>query len=229
MKYEVIIFDADDTLFDFKKSEQEAFKNTMLEFDIAYQEDYHLPIYHKINSAIWKEFEEGKITQQVLKVERFRRLSNKLNIEFNEYEFAIAYMKHLANASYLFDDSIPFIQKLHKDYRLIILTNGLTNVQTKRIKQSIIANYFESIIISEEVGVSKPDPRIFELALESIHYTDKSKVLMVGDSLTSDIKGGINFGVDTCWINRNHVSNTTNIKPTYEILNWEQFYNSKSV
>ena len=119
MKYEVIIFDADETLFDFKKSERDAFKNTMLEFDIEYDENYHLKIYHDINTAIWKEFEDGLITQQKLKVERFKRLSDKLNIKFDEIEFAKSYMKHLSNASFLYDDSIDLVESLHKDYRLI--------------------------------------------------------------------------------------------------------------
>ncbi|MBM7614487.1 YjjG family noncanonical pyrimidine nucleotidase [Alkaliphilus hydrothermalis] len=217
MKYEIIIFDADETLFDFKKSEREAFKNSMLEFDIEYDENHHLKVYQGINTAIWKKFEEGLISQRKLKVERFKRLSDKLQAGFNEEEFAIAYMKHLANGSYLFEETIDLVESLHKDFRLTIVTNGLKDVQSKRIKKSIIAKYFEDIVVSEEVEVSKPDPRIFEHALNNIKYIDKSKVLMVGDSLTSDIQGGINFGIDTCWYNPNRVENKTGIKPTYEI------------
>ncbi len=219
MKYEIIIFDADETLFDFKKSERDAFKNAILEFNIEYDENYHLKIYSDINKAIWKEFEKRLITQEKLKVERFKRLSDKLNVEFDEVKFARSYMKHLANASFLYDDSIPLIESLHKSYKLSIVTNGLTDVQNKRIRKSIIAKYFQDIVISEEVGVSKPDSKIFELALNNLKHTDKSKVLMVGDSLTSDIQGGINSGIDTCWFNSNKIANTTKFKPTYEIYN----------
>ena len=219
MKYEIIIFDADETLFDFKKSERDAFKNTMLEFDIEYDEDYHLKIYKDINTAIWKEFEDGLITQKKLKVERFKRLSDSLNAGFDEVEFAKSYMNHLSYASFLYDDSMDLVESLHKDYRLTIITNGLKNVQDNRIRKSIIAKYFEDIVISEEVEVSKPDPKIFEHALNNIKHTDKSKVLIVGDSLTSDIQGGINFGIDTCWFNPNKIVNKTGIKPTYEISN----------
>lgn len=217
MKYEIIIFDADETLFDFKKSERDAFKNTMLEFDIEYDENHHLTIYQGINSSIWKEFEKGLITQEKLKVERFKRLSDKLNAGFDENEFAKAYMKNLSNASFLYDDSIELVESLHKDFRLTIVTNGLKDVQDNRIRKSIIAKYFEDIVVSEEVKVAKPDPKIFEHVLNNIKHTDKSKVLMVGDSLTSDIQGGINFGVDTCWFNPNKNENKTSIKPTYEI------------
>jgi putative hydrolase of the HAD superfamily len=218
MKYEIIIFDADETLFDFKKSEKDALKNTMLEFNIEYDENYHLKIYKDINTAIWKEFESGLITQNKLKVERFKRLSDRLNTRFDEIEFAKSYMKHLSYASFLYDDSICLIESLHKDYRLIIITNGLTDVQDNRIRKSIIAKYFENIVISEEVGVSKPNPKIFEHALDNINYNGKSKVLIVGDSLTSDIQGGINFSIDTCWFNPNKIVNNTEIKPTYEIF-----------
>ena len=217
MKYEVIIFDADETLFDFKKSEREAFKNTMLEFNIEYDENYHLKVYSDVNTAIWKEFEEGLITQKKLKIERFKRLSDKLNIKFDEALFAKSYMKHLSHASFLYDDSIELLESLHKNHRLIIITNGLKDVQDGRIRKSIVAKYFEDIVVSEEVNVSKPDPKIFELSLNNINYMDKSKVLMVGDSLTSDIKGGINFDIDTCWFNPNKIINKTEIKPTYEI------------
>lgn len=217
MKYEIIIFDADETLFDFKKSERDAFKNTMLEFDIEYDENHHLKLYQGINTAIWKEFEEGLITQDKLKVERFKRLSDTLNAGFDENKFAKSYMKHLANASFLYEDSMKLAESLHKDYRLTIVTNGLKDVQDNRIRKSIIAKYFEDIVVSEEVKVAKPDPKIFEHTLNNIKHTDKSKVLIVGDSLTSDIQGGINFGVDTCWYNPNKIENKTAVKPTYEI------------
>ena len=217
MKYEVLLFDADETLFDFKKSEKQAFENSIREFNMEYDENYHLKIYEEINTAIWLEFEKGLITQEKLKVERFKRLSEKLNIPFDPKEFAKSYMKHLANASFLYEDSFELIKTLSKNYRLAIITNGLKDVQSKRIGQSIIAEYFDTIVISEEVKVAKPNPEIFEIALSNLNYTDKSKVLMIGDSLSSDIKGGINFGVDTCWTNFKNIENSTTLKPTYEI------------
>ena len=225
MKYEIIIFDADETLFDFEKSEKDALKNTILEFNIEYDENYHLKVYKEINSAIWKELEDGLITQKKLKVERFKRLSDRLKAEFDEVQFTKAYTKHLSNASFLYDDSITIVENLHKDYRLSMITNGLKDVQDNRIRKSIIAKYFEDIVVSEEVDVAKPDPKIFEHALNNIKHTDKSKVLMVGDSLTSDIQGGINFGIDTCWFNPNKIINKTGINPTYEISNLMELKN----
>ncbi|SFI01741.1 MULTISPECIES: YjjG family noncanonical pyrimidine nucleotidase [unclassified Bacillus (in: firmicutes)] len=219
MKYEVIIFDADETLFDFKKSEKYALKNTMLACNIKYDESYHLKIYKAINTAIWKELEDGLITQKNLNVERFKRLSNKLNTKLDEVELAQLYMKHLSNASFLYDESITLVESLHQEYRLSIITNGLKDVQDNRIRKSTIAKYFEDIVVSEDVNVSKPDSKIFEHALNNLKHTDKNKVLMVGDSLTSDIQGGNSFGIDTCWFNPNQIVNTSELKPTYEISN----------
>ena len=217
MKYKVSIFDADETLFDFKKAEKEAFKETILEFGMDYDESYHFETYKVINSAIWKELEQGLITQSKLKIERFKRLSNKLQIPFDEVEFANAYMKHLANGSFLFEDSTDLIESIKDNYTLMIVTNGLTVVQEKRIKQSTIAKYFKDIVISENIGVSKPNPGIFEYTLKDMKNIDKSQVLMIGDSLSSDIQGGISFVIDTCWYNPKEIENKTDLKPTYEV------------
>lgn len=222
MKYEVIIFDADETLFDFKRSEKEAFKKAMISQGIEYDENYHLKIYHEINTAIWKEFEQGLITQERLKVDRFKRLSDKLDIELDAEKMAEQYMEYLSDASFLYDDAIELLESLKDKYKLVIITNGLTKVQDKRIRKSIAAKYFDDIVISEEVSISKPNAEIFHHALERINYQDKSKVLMVGDSLTSDIKGGINAGIDTCWYNPHKIKNAMGIEPTYEVANYEE-------
>ena len=217
MNYKIIIFDADETLFDFKKAEKEAFRETILEFGINYDESYHFETYKIINNNIWKELEQGLITQSELKIERFKRLSDKLQISFDEVEFANVYMNHLSNGSFLFEDSFDLIKSIKDKYKLIILTNGLTAVQKKRIKKSSIAKYFDNIVISENVGISKPNPAIFEYALKDINNINKNEILMIGDSLSSDIQGGINFEIDTCWYNPNKLDNKTNLNPTYEV------------
>lgn len=222
MKYKVILFDADETLFDFKKTEREAFKNAMIDFGVDYDEGYHFSIYKEINTAIWKELEEGLITQDKLKVERFKRLNDKLNAGFNEEEFARAYMMHLGNGSFLLDGAIELIEDLSSKYILSIVTNGLTSVQERRVKKSVIAKYFKEIVISEEVGVSKPNPEIFEYALRNIEGINKSEILMIGDSLSSDIRGGINYGIDTCWFNIHKEKNNMELNPTYEVSSYKE-------
>ncbi|MDS0527653.1 YjjG family noncanonical pyrimidine nucleotidase [Clostridium sp. SHJSY1] len=225
MKYKVILFDADDTLFDFKKSEKEAFKNTIIEFGINYDENYHFNIYKKINTAIWKELEEGLITQSKLKLERFKRLSQKLNISFNENEFATSYMNHLGNNSFLLDGASELVEELSKNYILSIITNGLTSVQERRIKKSVISKFFKDIVISEEIGVSKPNPAIFEHAINNLGNFNKSEILIVGDTLHSDIKGGIDYNIETCWFNPNKLENKTELSPTYEVSDFKELRN----
>ena len=126
-------------------------------------------------------------------------------------------MKYLSEGSFLYEESLELVKDLAKNYRLTIITNGLCAVQDNRIKKSVIAEYFEDIVVSEEIGVSKPNPEIFQHALNNINYPHKNKVLMVGDSLRSDIQGGINFGIDTCWFNPGLNLNETGIEPTYTI------------
>ncbi len=217
MKYEVILFDADETLFDFKRSEKVALEKSIAAFNIKYDEAYHLPIYSAINKRVWQELEQGILSAEQLKTERFKRLTEKLNFTFDPNEFSNIYLNSLAEASFLLEDALEIITYLNKKYRLVIITNGLTVVQKKRIHQSSIAKYFEAIIISEEVNVSKPNKEIFQYALERIKHENKETVLMVGDSLSSDIQGGLNFAIDTCWFNPNRSKNESNITPTFEI------------
>jgi 2-haloacid dehalogenase len=222
MKYKVILFDADKTLFDFKKAEREAFKNTMIDFGVDYDEDYHFNTYEEINSAIWKELEQGLITQQKLKVERFRRFIDKIEMNFDENEFASTYMKYLGDGSFLFEGAIELIEDLSKKYTLSIVTNGLTVVQERRIKKSVIAKYFKDIVISEEIGIAKPHPDIFEHAINNLGEFNKDEILMIGDNIGSDIKGGINYNIDTCWYNPNKVENKTDLIPTYEMSDYNE-------
>lgn len=222
MSYKVILFDADDTLFDFERSEKEAFRNTMLKFGIDCDDNNYFDIYKELNSVIWKELEKGMITQEQLKIERFKRLKSRIDLSFDEYEFSISYMKNLGDCSYLLDGVCELIEELGGKYILSIITNGLTNVQERKIKNSTISKFFQDIVISEEVGISKPDPSIFNYAIQRLGSFSKSEILMVGDSLHSDIKGGINFNIDTCWFNPNKLENNTDIKPTYKVSNFKE-------
>ena len=217
MKYKVVLFDADDTLFDFKRSETHAFMKTMTEYEDVYDESIHLKAYHEINKRIWKEFEMGEITQKDLKVERFRRLKDVLGLTFLPEEFAQRYMHHLSYASFVYPEAEELMKKLQGKYKMAIITNGLTQVQTRRIRNAPLARYFQDVIISEEIGVSKPNPEIFVHTLEKLGHGETGNVLMIGDSLTSDIKGGEDFGMDTCWFNPEGKENKTAIKPTFEI------------
>ncbi len=224
MKYKVLLFDADETLFDFNYSEYNSIKQSLLHFDLTFDENIHIPLYHKINHDIWKDFEKGLITQNSLKTERFSKFLKNLDINVDYNNFSNVYMDYLGQSSFLFPESISIIERLSKTHRLAIITNGLTVVQENRISKSIIAPYFEQIIISESINMSKPNAGIFKYTLEQMNFDDKSSVLMIGDSLTSDIEGGLNFGIDTCWYNPKKLKNTLNLTPTYEINTLESIF-----
>lgn len=220
-KYEVILLDLDETLFDFKKTELYALEKTFTLFNIKYDEAYHLAAYSKINTQVWKDLEQGLLTTAQLKVERFRRLIETLDLEGDATSWSDTYAKCLGEGAFLLDGAKEFVEALSKKYRLGVITNGIGSVQHSRLERSDLASYFETVIISEEVKVSKPNEKIFEIALESLNHKDLSTVLMIGDSLTSDIQGGINAGVDTCWYNPQHIDNVKDIKATYEVHSYE--------
>lgn len=222
MKYEVILFDADETLFDFNKAEASALEKTMIGHGIDYDDEFHLGHYRKINRVIWDEFENNLITVKDLKVERYRRFFEELGMSINPKEFSHSYLLALGEMAFLFNGAKEILDELHKEYKLVLITNGLAKVQRSRLEKTLLQNYFDSIIISEEIGVSKPNVGIFEHAFESIRHSNKSTALIVGDSLKSDIKGGLNFGIDTCWYNPEGIVNNTDIKPKYEIKSFNE-------
>ena len=217
MKYQVLLFDADETLFDFKMAEKQAFLKALEEYKLDVDKEESLKLYSQINKHIWEEFERGEITADRLRVERFERFSKKIKIDFDAVSFSKAYAKFLGEGAYLFDDSVEVIDYLSKKYKLALVTNGLKDVQQSRISKTPLKDYFQELIISDEIKISKPDPRIFDYALDKLDHMDKSKVLMIGDSLTSDMQGGINAGIDTCWYNPNHLENKSGLNLTYEI------------
>ncbi|WP_459502334.1 YjjG family noncanonical pyrimidine nucleotidase [Bacillus sp. C1] len=218
MKYKVILFDVDDTLFDFSMSEKKALHKTFLKFGLPTGLVDYEDSYKEISGVLWRDLEEGKITLSELGVERFRRLFLTHELEINADIFSSTYLGYLGMEIHMVAGAVDLCNML-ADCRLAIITNGFADVQKARIKGSPLSDTFEHIIISEEVGFQKPARGIFEYAFSRLKITDKSSVLMVGDSLTSDIQGGINYGIDTCWFNPQCKENNRGMKPTYEIRN----------
>lgn len=216
MRYEIILFDVDDTLLDFKVTEEKALHNTFLEFGLpAGLQDYGEG-YRQISKALWRDLEKGLVTLSELRVERFKRLFLAHHLEIDADAFSAVYLRNLGKEIHLIEGAAELCTSLN-GCRLAIITNGFADVQTSRIGGSPLRNAFEHMIISEEAGFQKPDRGIFDYAFSKLQITDKSKVLIVGDSLTSDIQGGINYGIDTCWFNPHQKENHMGIKPTYEI------------
>ena len=214
--YDIIFFDMDDTLFDFAKSEQEAFNKVFDKYNLLSSIKLYEKSYQEISKVLWRDLEDGKMSLIELGSERFRRLFSEHGLEIDVVVFNQEYLEFLGEQTHLVKEAEKVIRDLaHK--RLAIITNGFANVQTSRINNSSLKGAFEHIIISESTGFQKPQTEIFDYAFNKLQITDKDNVLMVGDSLTSDIQGGINYGIDTCWFNPKYKENNTSLKPTYEI------------
>ncbi|MFD1926635.1 YjjG family noncanonical pyrimidine nucleotidase [Sporosarcina siberiensis] len=221
MNYDVLLFDLDDTLFDFRESEKNALFNTFQGVGLPNGVTDYRTSYNAISKVLWDDLEQGRTTLQELKSERFKRLFLEHALEINAEVFGNEYLENLGKEIHVID-GVESMLAGFANCRLVVLTNGFTDVQHARIGRSIFKNSFEAIITSEETGFQKPQKEIFEYVFEKLQITDKSRVLMIGDSLSSDIQGGLNFGIDTCWYNPHHKGNTTGIQPTFEIHSWDE-------
>ena len=215
-RYTWLLFDADGTLFDYDRAEATALELTFRRAGLAYDATY-LATYQQINQQLWQELEAGQTTPELLRVRRFELLFGALGIAVSPEPFSLQYLAHLAMSSHLMEGALETLQALHGAYRLAILTNGLRAVQRPRLQNSAIHDFVSAMIISEEVGVAKPAAGIFDIAFERMGHPPKSRVLMIGDSLTSDMQGGCTYGIDTCWYNPRHLPRPADLPITYEI------------
>lgn len=220
MRYDVLLFDLDDTLLDFGMTEHNAFRLLFEEYGLPNGiNDYH-DSYRTISKVLWDDLENGHTTLAELKVERFKRLFIEHALDIDPVVFGQKYIENLGKEVHM----IAGVEEMFagmQDFRIALLTNGFKDAQHARVNGSALKNLFEVIITSEETGFQKPQKEIFAYALEKLQISDPSRVLMIGDSLTSDIQGGNNFGIDTCWFNPTKKQNPTNITPTYEIHSWD--------
>ena len=220
-RYELIYLDADDTLFDYKTAEREGITRAFRSHGIACSDDI-IGKYAEINEQLWAKFEKNEIDQVLLRTERFRLLFAELGLHIDENEFSGEYLEHLGNSGALLDGAKDICVYLHGKYKTAIVTNGIGGVQRGRLLQSKIKDDIDYLIISEEAGINKPNPGIFEYAEKITGFTDKSKMIIIGDSLTSDIRGGMNYGIDTCWYNPAGKTLVDGVKPTYEIADLDE-------
>lgn len=226
----MILFDADGTLYDFDRSEACAVSE-VLEICSLPHDAETVELYHRINDSEWKALERGETTRERLKIARFEKLLEALaergvSAEVTAREMADMYVVHLSQQCILFPESEPVCRTLSGRAKLYIITNGITRVQSGRFKRSPITKYFGDIFISEAMSAVKPELRYFEIVFESIGITldeAKERVLVVGDSLTSDIKGAIAAGLDCCWYNP-HGRDAGDVMPTYTIKSLYELY-----
>lgn len=223
MKYKYLLFDADDTLLDFRRSEREALTDAMLRFGIHPTEGL-IKGYSEINDSLWKLLERGGIGKNELRVRRFELFAEKYGLDADPHMLAAEYTDRLAEKSFPVNGAVEFCASLWGKYRMFIITNGIKNIQESRLGGSELKQYIEKSFISEEMGAEKPSPLFFDRVASAIDGFDRSLALVIGDSLTSDIAGGIAAGIDTCWFNPRRKAPVDGIVPTYEIHALDELY-----
>lgn len=212
MKYQWILFDADETLFHF-----DAFKGLQLMFS-RFDVDFSLTdfsIYQQVNQPLWVEYQDGNISAQELQNTRFESWARKLSVTTQHLNSA--FLTAMADICSLLPGAKSLIEALTGRVQMGIITNGFTELQTIRLQRTGLLERFAPVVISEEVGVAKPDVAIFEHALGHMQHPDREKVLMVGDNPHSDIQGGLNAGFDTCWLNSDGREAPQGIAPHYQV------------
>jgi len=221
MTYKFLLFDLDHTLLDFDAAEDVALTQLLKEegvADIQEYKDYYIPM----NKALWKDLELKKITKQELVNTRFSRLFEHFGIEKDGIHLAERYQFFLSKQGQIFSGAMELLDNLiERGYELYAATNGITAIQTGRLTQSGLAPYFNQVFISEQLKTQKPDALFYERIGQQIPGFSKENTVMIGDSLTADIQGGNNAGIDTIWYNPHHLENKTQAHPTYEVDSYQ--------
>lgn len=216
-----LLLDLDDTLLDFKKAESIAIRTTFLEFGID-PSDENIALYSKINRSCWEKLELGEFTRDEVLHKRFDILFSHLGITGSAHEMQQLYEYKLSLCAFYLDGARELLDTLFGKYRMYLATNGIVNVQTRRLADSGVSKYFDGIFISEKIGYNKPDKRYFDEIFKSIPDFKPEETVIVGDSLTSDIKGGINAGIKTIHFNPRKSENKSEIIPDFEISSLDE-------
>jgi len=214
VKYTWLLFDADDTLFDFPRAEANALRWTLEQSNLPFHPEY-FEIYSRCNQQVWQEFERGEVTSLELRVKRFRLFFDEAGLAGDPQTVSPLYLRNLALGADLLPGAEEVIRALRGRFHLALVTNGLKEVQRPRLERSVLRDSFEQVFISEEVGAAKPARAYFEAVFRGIGEPPKETVLLIGDSLTSDMRGGLEYGLDTCWYNPN--GKITDLPVTYQI------------
>ena len=213
---EYLFLDLDDTILDFHKAEQVALSKTFREFGIEPTEEV-LQRYHVINKWHWEQLELGKMTRAEVQTGRFHMLFEERGVAADPAAVTAKYMENLGIGHYFLPGAEETVELLSKQYRLFLASNGTASVQKGRMTSANLYRFFEQVFVSEEIGHNKPSRDFFETAFSRIPGFDPEKALMVGDSLSSDIKGGINAGIRTCWVNPTGEPAEGDIRADWEI------------
>lgn len=223
MKYPYLLFDADNTLFDFDNGNRNAFHRVCLAHDLPESEDM-FKLYEECNSALWAAFDRGEVTKEFLVVERYRRFLALLGLERDPAACNNTHLSSLGQNTLLLPHALEVCQTLSQTHTLYIVTNAVASVQRSRLAGSDIAPYIAGAFISEDAGASKPTAEYFDYVFAHIDGITHENCLLIGDSISSDILGAVNYGIDSCWYNPKHAAKPESLAINYEITDLLQLY-----
>ncbi len=222
-KYKTLLFDVDDTLLDFQKTEKVALRMLFEEKGIPLTSEVEAR-YKKVNKGLWDVFEKGEINRDEVVNTRFSILFKEYGEEVDGILFENNYRSYLEEGNQLIQGAFEFINQIQNEYDLYIVTNGVSKTQDKRLRNAGLHSLFKGIFVSEDTGFQKPMKEYFEYVFERIPNFASEEGLIIGDSLSADIKGGYVAGIDTCWFNPEKKLNDSEIVPTYEVHSFEDLY-----
>ena len=221
-----LLWDVDGTLLDFSKSEAYGIRKCFHKFGLGECSDEMLARYSKINHKYWQMLETGEITKQQVLTERFVEFFTSENIHFGHInEFNDEYQIRLGDKAFFCDNAYETITALKGKYKLYAVTNGTYIAQRRKLTQSGLINIFDDVFISDKIGFEKPSIEFFNAVQEKIGKFNKDEVMIIGDSLSSDMQGGNNADIVCCWYNPNNIKNERNIKIDYEIKDIAEILN----
>jgi len=221
--YPYLLFDADNTLFDFDRANRGAFHAVCQAMDLP-ESDEHFALYEQCNNALWTAFDRGECTKDYLVIERFRRFLAQLGIKRDPERCNEVHLRALAGSSFLFPHAEEVCRDLSSTHRLYLVTNAVAAVQHSRLRRSAILPYISGAFISEEAGAAKPEVAYFDYVFTHIDGISRDNCLLIGDSLSSDIRGANNYGIPCCWYNPKGTPRPDGLRIDYEIWDLRQLY-----
>lgn len=216
-----VLLDLDDTILDFHQSERVALAKTLAHFGIEPTE-HALSRYHLLNQSQWKRLERGEITRDEVKVGRFQLLFDELGVTCSPVDATAYYEDSVRECCFFLDGGKELLETLSADYRLYIVTNGTARVQENRIRLGNIAQYVDDVFISQYIGYEKPQKEFFDHCFAHIPDFRREETVIVGDSLSSDMRGGKNAGIRTVWYNPQHGEDSAGVHPDYVVHTLEE-------
>lgn len=221
MTYTLFLFDLDDTLLDFRASEQLSFERTLRQLGFRAPIETLFGQYQAINIALWRAFEAGTVSKDFLKVERFRQTFSAAGIDLNPSQASERYLESLSDTVVLIDGARQLCEQLAAVAEIGVITNGVDHIQQRRIAAAGLGDAISFVATSEACGFAKPDSRFFDYTVKMARAFSKAQTIIIGDRLDTDILGANRFGIDSCWYNPDRLANDTPAVPTFEVTHMD--------